>query len=432
MIKKLILPILLLLAGCSQNMYTQGRKLVEQGEYDRAINVFYKNIAADPKSGETWRELGIAFYKKGDLIKAEDALKQAGNIQPDPMASLYSGMIYEKQNEFDKAIDAYTYSLSLEPGGKVKNLIRAHLDRLVTEKVKREVSQALKNESKIDASTIPSNTIAVVNFDGSHLPPEMAPIGEGLAEFTAADLTKVKSLQVVDRVKIDAIMNELKLSSSQYADPATAPRMGRLLGSRNIITGTLLGVGDKGIRLDGAVVNTTDGSARVTPAVEGDMAEFFNVQKQFVFNVIDDMGITLSPEERDAIQKVPTESYLAFMAYCRGLNYRSRGLDGQARQEFQEAASLDKSFTAAKEQFQTLSLAPSLTGGVGQAVEQFESVVTSEAVQEQLTTELGQRLTDIVLNSGFIPSFGARRPDLMPPIIGTTGAVLIVGDLDGK
>jgi tetratricopeptide (TPR) repeat protein len=66
----------LVLIGCAQSLTSQGRQMVEQGNYDSAIDLYYRQIAANPASAELWRELGVAFYEKGDLAKAEDALKR--------------------------------------------------------------------------------------------------------------------------------------------------------------------------------------------------------------------------------------------------------------------------------------------------------------------------------------------------------------------
>ncbi|SYZ72881.1 hypothetical protein TRIP_C20996 [Candidatus Zixiibacteriota bacterium] len=423
----LFLPALI---GCSQNIYMQGRRYVDEGQYDRAIESFYKQITVNPKDAVAWREIGIANYKKGDFIKAEDAFKQANQIAPDASSNLYIGMIYEQGNEIDKAIDAYTASLNLEPKGETRRLIQSHLDQLVTARLKREASRAIKNEENIKASSIPENTVAVVDFDGSHLPANLAPLSDGFAEFTASDLSKVQSLKVVDRMKIDAILNELKLSSSQYADPATAPRLGRIIGSRRVVTGSVLNVGDQGLRIDGAIVNTVDSSAEMTGTTEGELKTFFKVQKDFVFKVIDDLGIKLTAAERDSIQKVPTESYLAFMAYCRGLDYKKRGMYGQARAEFSQAAKADGNFQEAQTQFK--STPPKAASGSGEGgFGNFQSSVSSQTELEQISTiDLQPRLQDLLQNTGAVRDWIERHNNLVPPTTSGTGTVVIRGDID--
>jgi tetratricopeptide (TPR) repeat protein len=431
--------VLAMVAGCASDQLRQGRHLAEQGRYEQAVDTLYSYIDANPKSAPAWRELGVVFYENGDLTKAEDALLQANNIAPDSRTNLYLGMTFEKAGNIDRAIDAYQAALGLNPGSRTRDMIQAHLNELMAQKIRQEVSTSLTNEAAIKADTIPDNTIAVVDFDNSRLPADLAPLSKGLAEFTAADLSKVKSLRVVERQKLDFLLKEMKLASSEYANPAYSPRLGRLMGSRHIVTGSLMGVGDKEFRMDGAVVSTADSSAKPTSPTEGTLDRFFQVQKEFVFKVIDNLGITLTPQERDSIQKVPTESFLAFMAYCRGLDYQSRGMMDQARQEYRQAAAADNKFIAARQQVKTLSLpAPTAPGAPG-SLEQLESSAGEESGGDQSSTGLDQFQAGTLDRTGFIKDlnnldeFG--NPSDAPPRTGKvtmTGTIIIQGDLDAR
>ncbi|MCK4607664.1 MAG: tetratricopeptide repeat protein [candidate division Zixibacteria bacterium] len=418
----------LLAVGCAQSLYMQGRGHLQAGRYDPAIDAFYKEIAANPTSVRAWRELGVAYYEKGDLGKAEEALKQASGIKPDARTHLYLGLLFEKQEDYGKAVDAYAAALSLRPGGKTASATRAHLDRLISRRIETEVSWALDNESAIDADTIPENTIAVANFDGSGLPPELAPITLGLAEFTASDLAKVASLTVVERLRLDAILQELELSESGYVDRSTAPRLGRLMGSRRLVTGTVLSIGDEGLKLDGAVVNTTDSSSHLMDGVEGKLAQFFKLQKQLVFSIIDDLGISLSAAERDAISEVPTESYLAFLAYCRGLDYQKRGMPGPAAREFSEATELDNSFEQADRQ-RTLSEGRSDDVSYQESFTQLEGAAGDDAVDPQdFTPGMDSYMSTMLDNSGMTDQGIIESL----PVEEGTGKVKIRGDLDAQ
>ncbi len=437
MLKKLFLILLIITTGCSQSLYLQGRKLSDEGSYDRAIEVFYSAIEANPQSAAAWRELGVAFFKKGDLEKAEEALKQAARIEPDARSNLYIGLTYEKEEAYDQAIEAFRAALALKPRGKTNDLVRAHLDYLISKRIEKEVNLALENESSIDAADIPENTIAVVDFDDQHLPLEMAPISKGLAELTSNDLAKIKSLRVIERLKIEEIISELKLASSQYADPATAPRMGRLLGSRNIVTGSAVGIGEEGVRLSGVVVNTADSSAEMMEPTDGTLPKIFEAQKEFVFRVINNLGITLKPEERDAISAVPTESQLAFLAYCRGLDYRSKGMLKEARSEFKNAAIADPNFIAANFQAKELSYVETPGFEVSASPEQFESVIVEVTDSEMLAGQLDRVLNSSLLSSGFLrdPELLNRftsRTDVPPQTEELKTTVIIRGNLDAN
>jgi tetratricopeptide (TPR) repeat protein len=434
MFNKILLTLLasVFAVGCSQNLYTGGRRLSEQGFYDGAIEKFQQEVAANPQNGPAWREMGIAYFKRGETDKARENLERANQIKPDPAAYLYLGMIQEKEEKFDSALIAYSTALQLQPEGRVKSLLRAHVDLIISKNVKREAETAIKNESNIQVSSIPENTVAVVNFDGSSLPEDIAPISAGLAELTAIDLAKVKSLRVVERLKIDAIVNELKLGASGYADPKNAPRMGRLLGSRKIVAGVLSGMGKKEIRLDGAIVDAVDNSSKKPAPAEGKLKEFFKMQKDFVFKVIDEMGITLTPEERNAIKKAPTESYLAFLAYSRGIDYRNRGMLSDAQREFDAAVRMDRNFQEAGRQAQTMS---NIVEGEaeGGASEQFESSLAKERAMEEAGQGLDGKLTSMAHISGFIPDDFSKGSTLSPEgAVGGEATVIIKGNLDAE
>ncbi len=418
----------LLAIGCSQSLYMQGRRHLQAERYNPAIDAFYQEIATNPTSARAWRELGVAYYEIGELGKAEEALKQASSIKPDARTHLHLGLLFEKQEDYGKAIDAYAAALSLRPKGNTALATRAHLDRLISRRIETEVSWALENESAIDADTIPENAVAVANFDGSRLPPELAPITLGLAEFTASDLAKVKSLRVVERQRLDMILQELELSSSGYVDPSTAPRLGRLMGGRRLVTGSVLSVGDDGLRLDGVVVNTVDSSSAMIDGVEGDLVQFFKLQKQLVFSIIEELGVSLTAAERDAISEVPTESYLAFLAYCRGLDYQRRGMPGPATREFAEAAELDNGFEQADRQ-RTLSEGGSDDVSYQESFTQLEGAAGDDTVDPQdFTPGMDSYMSTIVDNSGTT----AQETILLPPVVEGMGTVEIRGDLDAQ
>jgi len=432
MIRKLLpVMIVLLAAGCSQSLYMQGRHLTEQGEYDQAIALLYDEIRANPESADAWRELGIAYYKKGELAKAEDALKQAHHIRPDSRINLYFGMIHERRQEWDMAVRAYSTALNLEPDRDTKNLVRAHLDQLMAMKFRREAIQVVADENNIKADTIPQNTVAVIEFDGKALPPELAPLGLGLAEFTSIDLAKISSLRVIDRLKIDVLLDELKLGETKSVDPASAPRVGRMLGSRRIITGSVLSAGDNKIRLDGAIVSTTSSETELPPSTEGSLDDFFRIQKEFVFKVIDKMGVTLLPDERDAIMEIPTESYLAFMAYCRGLDFKRRGMLQAAEREFNQAADEDPNFGDAGRQAGSLAAAASVGGPGGEySLESFEGTVDSRTAGDAGGSGTDTRIVTVIENSGIIPQRQIHRGPNVQPTISRDGTVIIRGTFD--
>lgn len=430
-----ITAVLVAACGCSPSYYQQGIRYSEDGAHARAAEMFSEEIRIHPQSFEARRELGINFYRAGDLDRAGSVLEQANAIQMDARTTLYLGLVHEKQGDYDKALDAYRAAIGLEPRGKTKQMIRAHFDAVVRARVTEEVASALAAEHTLETAAIPDNTIAVVDFDNSGLPAEVRPLSRGLVEFTALDLGKIHSLQVVERQKIDILMKELALSESNLVDPETRLRVGKLSGSRNLVTGSLQLVNDEEIEVHGVVGNTVEGSSFFTDPATGDLKEFFRIQKDLVLEIVDSMGITLTPEERTAIQQIPTESYLALIAYCRGLEQMDQGNYEQAREAFQEASSADRGFAEAENQAGIAGGAADLGGDGGQgATEAFEAAVASASpgisgAQEYLPVIIGI--------SNFVPSDEPGEPSANEiarvPDAGIVGPVnvTVVGDLNG-
>lgn len=422
----------LLIAGCSQSLMMQGRAQMEERRYNAAIDAFYQEIAANPENWRAWRELGVAFYEKGDLTKAEDALKQSAGMHQDARTQLYLGMIYEQRDDFAGAIKAYSLALGLKPDGDTGTLLRARRETLVQRQIEQEINEALTREEAIDVDTIPERTISVSTFDGSNLPPDLQPLAYGLAEFTASDLSKVSGLTVVERRRLQALLDELRLGQSGYVDPSTAPRVGRLMGSRRLVTATIMSQGENRLTLDGAVVRTDDGLADRTGSIEGELEKVFEVQKQFVFEILEDMGIEITANERDEIREVPTESYLAFLAYSRGLDYESRGLAKAAKQEYAAAVRLDPGFRQAGQRLAQASA--QLSGGPARAgLGSFEGEIKKQNRKRMARRGLGQQLSTLAHGQGRIPARtgDANPPRIVPPLSGGgTGVVVVKGVID--
>ena len=421
----------LLAAGCSQSLFMQGRQYAEQGRHQDAIQSFYAEISSHPKKYEAWRELGRAFYQTDDLDKAEEAFKEANRIQPDPVTFLYLGMISEKREQLPEAIQSYTQSLGLRSHGEAADLARTRREALVQKQIQLDARNTVSTEKSIDVAAIPEHTIAVTDFDAVKMPEDLAPLSKGMAELVTSDLSKVSQLTVVERRRLDAIMQELDLGKSVYADRSSAPRVGKLMGSRRMVTGALLSEGNQALSVEGVVVNTVDSSMRYTSTVGGALDKFFSTEKQFVFEVLKELGIEPTPQERDEISKVPTESYLAFLAYSRGLDFESRGMLEEAGHQYQEAVRIDPGFGLAERR---LAVADALltTASGGANLTQLQEAADAQAGRGGADNQLGARLAEMAAGTETASASGSNgntTAEVVPAGAGT-GTVVITGTID--
>lgn len=137
--------------------------------------------------------------------------------------------------------------------------------------------------------------------------------------------------------------------STGILDPATAPRAGQLLGARRLVSGSFAPAGGTDIRLDAALVSVPDGALTEAGAGrDGPLSEVLRLEKRLVYDILAALGIEPEPEEREEIDRLPTRSFLAFLAFSRGLDFEERGLGSAASAQYREAVRLDPGFEVAR------------------------------------------------------------------------------------
>jgi tetratricopeptide (TPR) repeat protein len=352
MIKKLFLLFLLpfiafLFISCAGSLYNQGRNSLADNQYDMAIKLFTQETQTNPQNNEAWRDLGIAQYKINDFGDAESSLLKAYGMVKDGETIFYLGLVYEALENYDKAINYYKEYSTISVDADIAALIEGRISFINKKKMEQEVKLALQNEEQISKDPVPANTVAILYFQNLGNNKELDPLQKGLAEMLITDLSKVGSLKVVERVKLQALLDEMKLSTTSSFDQVSAPRMGKLIRAEKLIKGSFLNVGEDKFRVDANFIGTQDGAYKQVNNVSGNLTDYFKLEKDLVFNIIDDMGIKLTDKEREDIRIIPTESFLAFVAYSKGLDMEDRGMYQEAANQYKVAVNIDPSFKQA-------------------------------------------------------------------------------------
>jgi len=435
-----VLLAILLITGCAvfSDRY-KGRSVLDKGSYDEAIILFEKALKTYPNNAGILTDLGVAYFKKDDLEKASGYFGKAKSADPlYSKAYLYQGMVYEKQDDLPKAISEYSEYHQKNPLTLAGRRLKARIGVLMRKQIAKEIKAAVEQEESLDVDKIPENTIAVSYFANLTGDEEFDVLGKGLADMIITDLSQVNSLKVLERTRMQALIDELNLVKTGVIDKSTAPRAGRLLGARRIVNGGLAAPQADTFRIEALatdiVVDKTDAQADVT----GERRRFFLMEKELVFSILKDLNIEITQEERDAIQKLPTESFLAFLAYSRGLDYEDKGMYKEAAMECQKAAEIDPDFSKASEKCQenqTLADA-SITGSFSEMAELTEMVEVEE--MPSTTEDVGlsnsdrQKIIDQNIGAGFLPSpdEGEQADDRTPSQQQTMTTVTVTVELE--
>lgn len=209
---------------------------------------------------------------------------------------------------------------------------------------------ALVREASLDPSKIPPRTFAIVPFTVAASDTLLQPLSYGLADLLLNDLAMSPMLRLVERVQTEAILRELDLVDQGIADPRQAPRVGRLVGARQILIGDAARGNAGAVRLSARVVDVIGGTVQDLVYAEAPLDRVIDAEKALALLLFERLGIQLTPAQRQRIEQRQTTQLAALVAYGRGVQAEARGDATGATAAFEDAARLDAAFTAARTQ----------------------------------------------------------------------------------
>ena len=354
-------------AGCA----TSGRLSAD------GIARLERSRQARPNDATVARSLGIAYYHVDSLEKARTHLEAATRLDPrDGTTALFLGLTAEKQNDLGTARRAYQSYVEHGRTSRVRRQLEARLAALTRLELQQAAKAAVAQEQQLATQQGSPRTVAVMPLRFVGADSSLAPLERGLAELITTDLSRSSQLTVVERARLQALLDEIALQQSGATDSATNVRAGRIIQAGRIVNGQILQDGER-LRVDAAIVNTQTSAVTGGAADENTLEQLFEIEKAIVLQLFDSLGVQLTTAERNAIEQRPTRSLQAFLAYSRGLSLEDRGLYEEAARNYQEAVRIDPSFgqaaqksaeTQAAAQGAAMSVA-SIEGGLVNTVE---------------------------------------------------------------
>jgi tetratricopeptide (TPR) repeat protein len=197
----------------------------ETGDTDGALERYDRAIAAEPFLVEARSNKGATLEKAGRLEEAKRVLGTAKAMAPgDEVVVTLLRRIEEREKE----------RLDLERQ-KLAN-------RLVSELVEAWKSGRLPAPPK-DEWAPRALVVSLIDLKNDLGPLSREGLAEAFALNLAARLQETGRIRVVERQIVDKLLAELKLGSSELADPTTQLRLGRVLAATVIGTGGFYAVG---------------------------------------------------------------------------------------------------------------------------------------------------------------------------------------------
>lgn len=295
----------------------------------------------------------VAAYEAADFDRAVDLFVA---LAEDPAtetpvrreALQYLGRLYVAQEAFDRARAAVDELLGLEPP-------LVELDPDVEPPPLMEIYYAARhgqsNSYAVERATPGLRTLAVMDFTNASVDDQerFDPMRQGFASMMINYLQGATALQVVERERIQWLLDELALQRDpNFVDQATAVRTGQLLGATAVLFGSFT-VHRRDMLLTARLVNVETGEILLAEQVMGRHNDFFRLVEQLSAQVAEAIDVELA----DAGE--PESSSLdAVLAYSQGLALIEEERYQEAYAKFIEALDHDPSYARARQKAESI------------------------------------------------------------------------------
>ncbi len=172
-------------------------------------------------------------------------------------------------------------------------------------------------------------------------------IGTGLSQSFLGDFSKISSLKIVERDKIDFLIKEQQLAASGMVDQSTAIKAGKILSAHLMIFGGFTQIDKNNTIMIARVVNVETSEVIAVLDQKGG-SNYFEMEKELVKKICDKLDILLSEQETKEVEMGGTKSLDATAEYALGLEFEDKYDYPKAFEHFKKAIEIDPDFIEAK------------------------------------------------------------------------------------
>jgi TolB-like protein len=176
--------------------------------------------------------------------------------------------------------------------------------------------------------------VSVLYFENTAHASDFDWLSKGLADMIAGDLGSGGGFVLVEREELEKILREQELGLSGLVDPASAPKVGQLLGADLLIYGSFVATDGK-LRIDAKAVRAQSGVVANSASVSGRESDALSLERDLAVRLASGLGVTLVPVSASSI------SVEAARAYYRGVDRLDAGEYTAALEYFSQATQLD-------------------------------------------------------------------------------------------
>jgi serine/threonine-protein kinase len=160
------------------------------------------------------------------------------------------------------------------------------------------------------ASSIPEKSIAVLPFENLSDEKQNAYFADGVQDEILTDLSKIADLKVISRSSVMHYKSGVERNLR---------KVGEELGVAHVLEGSVQRAANR-VRVNAQLIDTRNDAHLWAQTYDRDLADVFAIQSEIAKTIADQLQAKLSPREKSAIERPPTNDIAAFDLYSRAKN----------------------------------------------------------------------------------------------------------------
>lgn len=261
-------------------------------------------------------EQAKVHFNNGEFQQAIELLENLTSTEMLPEnvyqeANEYLAVAYVSTGKDEHAKEIFAQMLKKQPDYRPSELWWPH-NRLM--KVFYQTAKEVQGTLEVERPDPGIQTIAIMDFENNAIDDaeKYVNLGNALSKILISDFAVLSDLRVVERERIQFLIDELELTEKQVGgknivDLSTAPRLGKFLGAHSFVFGSFIKLGDT-FRLDARLVKTETGEIFKTASVEGKPEKIFELAKELTVKITKDLDVDIKKVEREKLEDLGKET----------------------------------------------------------------------------------------------------------------------------
>lgn len=260
------------------------------------------------------------YFNNGQFQQAIDLLEDLTSTEMLTEANEYLAVAYVSTGKDEQAKEVFAGMLKKQPDYKPSEFWWPHNHLM---KVFYQTAKEMQGSLEVERPDPGIQTIAIMDFENNAIDDaeKYVNLGNALSKILISDFAVLSDLRVVERERIQFLIDELELTEKQVGgknivDLSTAPRLGKLLGAHSFVFGSFIKLGDT-FRMDVRLVKTETGEIFKTASVEGKPDKIFELAKKLTMKITEDLDVDIQKVEREKLDEmgrdtIPIEAVALF------------------------------------------------------------------------------------------------------------------------